>query len=84
MVPMARALQLSRSDSPSKGWEPVKGRRDRAEVPRQPAARWPAGSQHMELDGRQWTLAFYLSSVFRGSHMEQAAAELRDKKGLYN
>lgn len=75
---MARALQL-----PSQGWEPEKGGRDSAEVPRRPPARWPAGSQHMELDGRQRTLAFYLSSVFHGSHMEQAAVELRDKKGLY-
>lgn len=35
-----------------------------------------------ELDGRQCTLIFYLSSGFHGSHMEQAAAELRNKKGL--
>lgn len=78
---MARALQLGWSHSPSRGWEPVEGRRDRAEVPRQPAARWPAGSLHMGAGWETGTLVFYLSSGFQDSHMEQTAAELRNKKG---
>lgn len=58
--------------------------KERETGPRVPDCLQPDGllaASIWELDGRQRTLILYLSSGFRGSHMEQAAAELRNKKG---
>lgn len=77
---MARALQLSLIlllGPGSLGKEGEMGLRS-------PDCLQPAGllaASTWELDGRQRTLIFYLSSGFHGSHMEQAGAELRNKKG---
>lgn len=80
VVPMARALQLSLIlllGPGSLGKEGEMGLRS-------PDCLQPDGllaASTWELDGRQRTLIFYLSSGFHGSHMEQAGAELRNKKG---
>lgn len=75
------------SSAIQEGWYPwpglgVYGREEKQ--PRAPDCLQPDGllaAGIWELDGRQRTLIFYLSSGFHGSQMEQAAAELRSKKG---